>query len=675
MSHVELHILRSGEGARKLILSPGVVNVGRAEDNEVVLADVSVSRRHARIEVIAGGGLVIEDLGSGNGIWFAGRQVVRQVLGHGEQVTIDPFTLRFEVRAGLDTPDITEGRDETVRLPPSNFSASLTVVSAHKMPRLEYQLDASGVLSIGRSDKNGIVLPEPASSRVHAEVVGDGTGWLLRDFGSSNGTFVNARRVKERPLEDGDRIRIGTVELLFSLTQGSDGTEAFAGALVGPPPPVSRPAAPAPAPAPAPAMRPAPAPAMRPERAAGAAATELELNPSRKQTRSLSKGRPLGGGGFLSRPINRISLGLLAFTFVVVGGKVVSNMIASFAGPGGEASVPVAAARPAGASTLPAAPVPKSAVPAAPSEPLLAVAPVDSATTDAGMAEGMRFFAQSQYFEAAGAFHRVLTLDPVHRDAKRMGYVACEFIALAEVRAALVLRTTSDAARAEAKSAGLSALARALSGDQPVPEARVAVVAALAVAPNDPELMSALDEIDAKQASSARAATAGRAAAHSRELEAKVVAAQAELDRGAFGKAAKGFEAVLEADPLRASAQFYQAEEGLRTARDKMKSATKSAWVEVNTAMKVGDWLTARKRLDDVLKVNPYDESANAKLAEARKHLRADASEIYKEARVLEDMGQVEKALSLYHKVQLYVGDGSDALSQRAQGRMDGLLR
>ena len=654
MSRVELHILRSGEGARRLILSPGVVNVGRAEDNEVVLADVSVSRRHARIQVIAGGGLIIEDLGSGNGIWFAGRQVVRQVLGHGEQVTIDPFTLRFEVRAGLDTPDITEGHDETARLRSSSPSATLTVVSAHKMPRQAFLLESVGVLTIGRSDKNGIVLPEPASSRVHAEVVGDGTGWVLRDFGSSNGTFVNTRRVKAHPLEDGDRIRIGTVEMLFSLTQGVDGTEAFAGALVGPPPPGPRPPAP-----------------LRAPPVSVAAPTELELNPSRRQTRSLSRARAVGGGGFFSRPINRISAGLLVFTCVLVGGKVGSNMIGSFFRPSRESVAADAVAPPAGAST-PAATLPKSAVPDALTEPLAAV---DSAVTDPVMAEGMKYFAEVRYLEAAGAFHRVLKIDPSHRDAKRMGYAACEFITLAEVRGALVLRTTSDAARAEAKSAGLSALARALSGDQPVPDARVAVAAALVVAPNDPELVSALAALDAKQASFARAATAGRVAAHSRDLEAKVVAAQGDLDRGEFGKAAKGFEAVIAADPSRASAQFYQAEEGLRTARDKMKSATKSAWVEANTAMKVGDWLTARKRLEEVVKINPFDETASVKLADARKKLRADASGIYKEARQLEDLGQVERAISLYHKVQLYVGDAGDALSQKAQGRMDGLLR
>lgn len=739
MSQVELHILRAGQAERRLLLHPGIVHVGRAEDNEVVLADVGVSRRHARIEVIAGGGLVIEDLGSGNGTWFGGHQVVRQVLGHGEQVTIDPFTLRFEVHAGVDTPDVTDGRDATVLLKPPGPEATLTVVSAHKMPVREFTLPANGVITLGRSEKNGIVLPEPASSRVHAEIVSEGSGWLLRDFGSSNGTFVNARRVKERPLEEGDRIRIGTVELRFALVHATEGTEAFDGALVSapgaralPPPPPPPPAtaayaAPQPGPTAWPAsavsipgdgagFQPPPAwplaasapPPAWPVAAAAPPppprATELDLQPSRGKGKALPRAARRSSGGFLSRPINQISLGVLAITFVMVGGKIASDVLASFFRPAPEVAATVAAAPPvaapaaaatAGSPVSPdlsgASPV---ADPAALSAPVPAPAPrggsgsagsLDAGSLDAGsldpgatdpiMAEGMKAFAEARYFDAAGSFYRVLQIDPNHRGAKRMGYVACEFITLSEVRASLVQRTTTDAARSEAKLAALAAVSKAQAGELPVANARVVVTDALAIAPGDAELVAALATLDTKQASVVRAVSAGRVAAQTRDLDAKLATAQADLDRGAHTKAARGFEAVMAADPSRATPQYYQAEEGVRSARDRMKADSKASWSEANAAMKVGDWLTARKRLDDVVKINPYDDTAAAKLVEARKHLKEDASEIYKEARVLEDMGQTEKALALYHKVQLYVANDSDPLAQRAQTRMDGLLR
>lgn len=58
-----------------------------------------------------------------------------------------------------------------------------------------------------------------------------------------------------------------------------------------------------------------------------------------------------------------------------------------------------------------------------------------------------------------------------------------------------------------------------------------------------------------------------------------------------------------------------------------------------------------------------------------RKRLREQASEIYKEARVLEDINQVDKALGLYQRVLTFVDDAGDPLSVKAQGRINALLQ
>ncbi len=63
---------------------------------------------------------------------------------------------------------------------------------------------------IGRSYDCDIVLPERQVSRYHAEIQRDDGGYLLRDLGSKNGTFVNGQRVEGEPhrLSDGDEIQI-----------------------------------------------------------------------------------------------------------------------------------------------------------------------------------------------------------------------------------------------------------------------------------------------------------------------------------------------------------------------------------------------------------------------------------------------------------------------------------
>lgn len=71
------------------------------------------------------------------------------------------------------------------------------------------------VTVLGRSRRCDIVLTDPNVSREHAEIRRQDEGFLLRDLGSTNGTRVNRRDVKQAVLQSGDRIELGTTELLF----------------------------------------------------------------------------------------------------------------------------------------------------------------------------------------------------------------------------------------------------------------------------------------------------------------------------------------------------------------------------------------------------------------------------------------------------------------------------
>ena len=64
-------------------------------------------------------------------------------------------------------------------------------------------------VTFGRSEDNDIVLTAGLASRVHAELRQEGGGYVLRDRGSSNGTWVNGEPVTERQLMPGDEITIG----------------------------------------------------------------------------------------------------------------------------------------------------------------------------------------------------------------------------------------------------------------------------------------------------------------------------------------------------------------------------------------------------------------------------------------------------------------------------------
>jgi hypothetical protein len=65
-------------------------------------------------------------------------------------------------------------------------------------------------LTIGRAPDNGLVVRDGRASRHHARIDGRRGSLVLSDLGSSNGSFVNDRRVESVALGAGDRIRIGT---------------------------------------------------------------------------------------------------------------------------------------------------------------------------------------------------------------------------------------------------------------------------------------------------------------------------------------------------------------------------------------------------------------------------------------------------------------------------------
>ena len=66
-----------------------------------------------------------------------------------------------------------------------------------------------GTLRIGRQEDNDIVLENPYISRYHAEIISEGSRHLIRDLGSTSGTFANGERITQRRLKNGDCIRLG----------------------------------------------------------------------------------------------------------------------------------------------------------------------------------------------------------------------------------------------------------------------------------------------------------------------------------------------------------------------------------------------------------------------------------------------------------------------------------
>jgi pSer/pThr/pTyr-binding forkhead associated (FHA) protein len=72
-----------------------------------------------------------------------------------------------------------------------------------------------GAVTVGREPGCDVLLTSPTVSRRHALVAPTGDGWIVRDLGSGNGTFLDARRVDEARLPDGVAVRFGDVPAWF----------------------------------------------------------------------------------------------------------------------------------------------------------------------------------------------------------------------------------------------------------------------------------------------------------------------------------------------------------------------------------------------------------------------------------------------------------------------------
>ncbi len=135
---------------------------------------------------------------------------------------VGPVEVRFEEVDGLGTGAfrVRSAVQPGEVAPPPKPSAHLTAAQAKHF--LEYggkRVPLTGTTVLGRGTEAGLTVVDTGVSRLHAEVrvVHDPSGERveLHDLGSTNGTRVNGQRVQAATLTPGDRITVGTSELIY----------------------------------------------------------------------------------------------------------------------------------------------------------------------------------------------------------------------------------------------------------------------------------------------------------------------------------------------------------------------------------------------------------------------------------------------------------------------------
>lgn len=142
------------------------------------------------------------------------RRVVRETASERGWGLAGPPEIEFQTDESLSKgkfdveTSFVEGEEELAPAPGGR--ATLTAMNGGQT----FTLGGSTV-TLGRLPESDVVVDDPGASRQHARIRNSNGEFVLTDLGSTNGTLVNDEPVRERVLDDGDRITIGETVLEF----------------------------------------------------------------------------------------------------------------------------------------------------------------------------------------------------------------------------------------------------------------------------------------------------------------------------------------------------------------------------------------------------------------------------------------------------------------------------
>lgn len=184
------------------------ITIGRDPGNQIVVPLPDVSRHHAQL-ISHDGGYAIIDLGSANGTHLRGKRIPSK-----QPVTLsDGDVIRIGDQSG-NSISITYLIEEQAY--DREGQTPLRFTSMGRIDLGQAQLGSLPRFTIGRDPNSNLTIDSPVVSWHHAEVVRSGSGYILNDLGSTNGSFLNGKSVRSIALNPGDEVQIGPYKLRYS---------------------------------------------------------------------------------------------------------------------------------------------------------------------------------------------------------------------------------------------------------------------------------------------------------------------------------------------------------------------------------------------------------------------------------------------------------------------------
>jgi pSer/pThr/pTyr-binding forkhead associated (FHA) protein len=100
-----------------------------------------------------------------------------------------------------------------------------TLRSAEPESAVTFRLRPGAVKTVGRAARADFIVDAALVSRLHCRITAGDDSLEVVDLKSTNGTFVNDKRVNRAAVRNGDRLRVGRVELIVEKVVSQPGTD------------------------------------------------------------------------------------------------------------------------------------------------------------------------------------------------------------------------------------------------------------------------------------------------------------------------------------------------------------------------------------------------------------------------------------------------------------------
>lgn len=206
------------------------ITIGRTSNNDIVLDNKGVSRKHAEIEFGDGSALVIDNE-SLNGTFVNNRKINEEILKNNDRITIGKFNLIYHRDApqdiklsDLDGTMVLRTKKQKELLEKDRTEKEITakagcsvLLGEENTNVKQFYLDKP-VITLGKSKYVNIKVKGLLISKIQAKITKEKDGHILMNLGRRGKTKVNGEEIQRYQLKNDDLIEVG--KSVFRFIQG-----------------------------------------------------------------------------------------------------------------------------------------------------------------------------------------------------------------------------------------------------------------------------------------------------------------------------------------------------------------------------------------------------------------------------------------------------------------------